>query len=198
MPTIGQFILGYLLIIPYNHIMSNAELTQAEMQEFLQVLEDVEYILRLTYNKSNFLVWENGTGNSGKGKAKDSIVHAHTHVAPSVLTADKIEAYSKFPLKEISTKEISQYNKHSYLLIKDVGNSWRINNNPDVYIPRQYIRQLLANEYNIPGECWNWRTYPFSDIMMQTYHNISTALKDNWEYLPDRIKNATKNHLYDN
>ena len=195
-PTIGQFILGYLLIIPYKHIMSNAELTEAEMKDFMQVLEDVKYILELTYQTSNILVWENGTGNSGRGKAKDSVVHAHTHVAPSLLTADKIEAYSTFPLKEISTEEICNYNKHSYLLVQDIGNKWRINDNPDVYIPRQYVRQLLADEYHIPGECWNWRTHQFLDMMMQTCNDISTALQDNWKTLPDRIKQATQDYLY--
>ena len=96
MCTLGQFINGYLLIIPYNHIMSNGELSYKEQQEFLTVLEDISFILKKTYNVPNVLVWENGTGNSGIGKAKDSVVHAHTHVVPSNLTANEIEIISGF------------------------------------------------------------------------------------------------------
>ena len=69
-PTLGQFINGYLLIIPISHIMSNAELDSSLREEFLTVLDDITYILELTYHTSNFLVWENGTGNSGIGKVK--------------------------------------------------------------------------------------------------------------------------------
>lgn len=73
-PTLGQFINGYLLIIPYEHIMSNGELSVEHLEEFQTVLEDVEYILKLTYPGSKgILVWENGSGSGGKGKAKDSL-----------------------------------------------------------------------------------------------------------------------------
>ena len=90
MCTLGQFINGYLLIIPYNHIMSNAELNESKRKEFQTVLDDISYILKMTYNVSNVLVFENGTGNSGIGKAKNSIAHSHTHIVPSKLNADKI------------------------------------------------------------------------------------------------------------
>ena len=68
-PTVGEFITGYLLIIPKRHTMSLAEFTEVEFSEFLQVLDDVRYILDLTYKTSDFLIFENGTGKSGKGKA---------------------------------------------------------------------------------------------------------------------------------
>ena len=194
-PTLGQFIPGYLLIIPYKHVMSNAELDFSTQQELLTVIEDMYCLLRITYNSNNFLVWENGTGNSGRGKAKDSVVHAHTHVAPSMLTAEKIESLSGFHFEKISTEELSKYNLHSYLLIKETENSWRISDNPDTYIPRQYVRQLLADEYGISGEQWNWRTFPFKDEMMQTYHDITNVIRQNWNKLPDRIMENTREHV---
>ena len=195
MATVGEFITGYWLIIPYEHVMSNAELDFSPQQELLEVIEDMCYLLHLTYGHSNCLVWENGTGNSGRGKAKDSIVHAHTHLAPSNLTAEKIEELSGFHFEKISTKELSKYNLHSYLLIKDTANTWRISSNPEVYIPRQYVRQLLADEHGIPGEQWNWREYPFKELMMQTYNDTADAIRKNWVHLSDRIKERTKEHV---
>lgn len=111
--TLGQFIYGYLLIIPYNHIMSNAELSTYRQNEFLTVLEDISYIIKMTYNVPNVLVWENGTGNSGIGKAKDSVVHAHTHIAPSTMTAKDIETISGFSFKTITFDQLSKYNSNS-------------------------------------------------------------------------------------
>lgn len=196
MCTLGQFIYGYLLIIPYNHIMSNGELSVNEQQEFLTVLEDISYILKKTYNVPNVLVWENGTGNSGIGKAKDSVVHAHTHVAPSNLTAKEIEIISGFSFETIRFNQISKYCSDSYLLIHDSHSMWKICQDSNLYIPRQYVRQLLAEEYHIPGECWNWRTHPYFDKMCITDNQIISMLKGNWNKLPQRIKNRTKYHLF--
>ena len=194
-PTLGQFIPGYLLIIPYAHVMSNAELELTVQKELLTVIEDLKYLLNLTYGIPNYLIWENGTGNSGRGKAKDSLVHAHTHIAPSSLSAEDIENLSGFHFEKISTAELSKYNLHSYLLVKDTANTWRISSNPDVYIPRQYVRQLLADEHNIPGEQWNWRTFPFKCQMMQTCADMAEAIRKNWDILPDRIKEHTIDHI---
>ena len=188
MTTLGEFINGYLLIIPKKHVMSCAELDEKAMKDFLEVLDDILYILRITYKTKKFLVWENGTGNGGVGKAKDSIVHSHVHVAPSSLTAKKIQLESGIPLKKISANEISNYTAHSYLLIK-TKNGWRINDDQSVYIPRQYVRQLIAEEYNLTEEdIWNWRTHPFVEKMHETYNQIKSALAQNWEFVPERIK----------
>ena len=195
MTTVGEFIPGYWLIIPYEHVMSNAEVDFSTQQELLTVIEDISYLLDLTYGNSTYLVWENGTGNSGRGKAKDSVVHAHPHIAPSTLTAEKIEELSGFHFEKISTEELSKYNLHSYLLVKDKANTWRISNNPAVYIPRQYVRQLLAEEYGIPGEQWNWREYPFEEQMMQSYYDMADAIRKNWDKLPERIKANTREHV---
>lgn len=194
-PTLGQFISGYLLIIPFKHVMSIADLEPSIIEEFTDVLEDVTTILKLTYpsNKIGILTWENGTGNSGRGKAADSIVHAHVHVAPSFLTAHKVQRQSNFPFEKISIQGLCNYGNHSYLLIKsDTENNWSIVSNPSLYIPRQYIRQLLAEEYNIPGERWNWREYSFSAMRYITAKDIYLALNKHWDELSERIKNNTQ------
>ena len=49
LPTLGEFITGYLLIIPIDHVMSIAELVSSIRNEFLDVLEDITTILKLTY-----------------------------------------------------------------------------------------------------------------------------------------------------
>lgn len=188
LPTLGEFIHGYPIIIPKKHVMSCAEFDEETMQEFIEVLDDVLFMLSKTYKTKKFLVWENGTGNGGKGKAKDSVVHSHVHVAPSRLTANKIEQIAGFPLRKITAKELSNYTMHSYLLIKD-GKNWRINDEPSVYIPRQFIRQLIAGELNIGGDIWNWRTHPFINKMHETYDQIITAMHNDWENIPERIKN---------
>lgn len=192
-PTLGQFITGYLLIIPYQHIMSNGELSREHLEEFQIVLSDIEYILKLAYPEAKgILVWENGSGTSGKGKAKDSLVHSHVHVAPSSLTAERIREMAGFHFDELGIMDLPKFKEHSYLLMRCPDREkWLINNNPKVYIPRQYVRQLIAEEYNIPGDSWNWRTHPFEENMHLTIREITSALRENEAQLPERIRNNT-------
>lgn len=192
LPGVGQFTKGYLLIMPIAHIMSNAELDRETLSEFKDVLSDVESILRMTYGK-DVLVWENGSGHSGIGKAKDSIVHSHVHLAPSNLTTDTIAAVSGYPFTEIHLEDLHLYNQNSYLLVRTPDKEhWLINDDPALYIPRQYVRQLLAEEYNVPGDMWNWRKYPFEDKLHQTVFDIQHVLSSNWENLPERIRENTR------
>ena len=125
------------------------ELTKEELYEFKEVLEDTEFLLKISYGRPNILIWENGTGNGGIGKAKDSVVHAHVHLAPSTLTSETIKIKSGFQFECITLDDISNYSNHSYLLIREENpNKWIINNSKELYIPRQYVRQLLAEENN--------------------------------------------------
>lgn len=198
MPTIGEFVKGYLLIIPFDHVMSNGELPWEKRKEFLEVLDDVAYMLELTYGESQFLVWENGSGNGGASKAKTSIVHSHTHVVSSNLSADDIEKLAGFPLQPISYEDLHLYQKNSYLLVRDVDkNVWRINDDPTLYIPRQYVRQLLLYEdyTRLPDGIWDWRAYPFIDKIKETCSNIQSALLEHWDELPERIRNNTKDFI---
>lgn len=198
-PTLGEFLKGYMLIIPKKHITSMSMLNNELKNEFIEVLQDVEYMLYLTYSNTNFLVWENGTGNNGKGKAKDSIVHAHTHVCPSNIKFSRINEMSHFSFNQINFNQINEYNDGSYLLIRDDNTKdWWIHNNPSVYIPRQYIRQIVAEEAfgeNIGEDIWNWRKHPFTELMYETRNDIVRMLKQNWHMLPERIKKNTEKYV---
>ena len=188
--TVGQFVTGYLLIIPKKHIMSNAELSPEEVKEFKDVLDDIEYILRLTYGCGMILVWENGSGRSGKAKAKDSVVHSHVHVVASELTAEEVEEKSKLGFKDITLEELFKYADVSYLLIRSEKDHsiWKICPSDDVFIPRQWIRNEVAEKMGINDETWNWRLYPFEENMELTVEQIKEALLKNWKTVPERVK----------
>ena len=197
MPTVGQFACGYLLIIPKAHVMSNAELPPDVMQEFEEVLADIEYILTATYKK-DVLVWENGSGHSGASKAKDSIVHSHVHIVPSYTKSDDIEEMSQFPFEEVTLQTLCEHYEHPYLLIRTPSRrKWIIADSSNLYVPRQYVRQIVAEEYGYIDELefWNWRKYPFRDKMNETIQDISWYLRVHWDSLPERIKNNTRRFL---
>lgn len=190
MTTLGAFIEGYLLVIPKKHIMSAAQLNTYELKrEYFEVLQDAYSLIEWAYKTDNVIVFENGTGNSGKGKAKDSVVHAHTHLVISNLTADIIQKEHGIPLSAIHFNELANYSDRSYLLIHDECDIWKINSDSETYIPRQFVRQAIAEEYGINDDSWNWRTHPYRDKMAATDKRIIDYVKNHWSFMEPRIRN---------
>ena len=195
-PGSGGFIDGYLMILPKKHIMSCAELNPEQMEEIRNVISDIKFILKSIYH-NEILIWENGSGTDGKGKPKTSIVHAHIHACPcsdklNILKTIKLTGVS---LTHIKSFELSSYIKNSYLLVIDFDNQFYISSDTKLYIPRQYIRQLLALNLGISGELWDWRCFPFWDNVDKTSQVFLQYVKNNYDNLSPRIQKATRNFI---
>lgn len=192
-PGSGSFIDGYLMILPKEHVMSCAELSKEILEEMEDVISDIKFILKSIYG-NEVLIWENGSGMGGKGKPKTSIVHAHIHACPcsdmlNICEATKVTGVT---LNHIEKKNFKNHHKDSYLFIIDFDNQWYISSDTNLYIPRQYIRQLLAMELNISGDVWDWRHFPFWNNVEKTAETILSFIKDNFQSLSPRIQKATK------
>ena len=196
-PGSGSFIHGYLMILPKDHIMSCAELTLEQLNELYDVISDIKFILKSIFH-NEVLIWENGSGTGGKGKPKTSIVHAHIHACPCSDTLDILEAtrLTGVPLNPIKKSDLSKYASNPYLLVINFNNNWYISSDPNLYIPRQYIRQLLAKELNIIGDVWDWRLYPFWNNVEKTAQIILEFLRDNFDNLSPRIQKATEKFIF--
>ncbi len=193
-PGSGAFLDGYIMILPKPHVMSCAELDLEQRLEMLEVINDIKFILSSIYKK-DVLVWENGSGLDGKGKPKTSIVHAHIHACPSTLNVLETTNATDIPVHPISFEDLPKFKENSYLLIMDYDRKWYISYNPDLYIPRQYVRQLIAMEHNINGELWNWRKYPFWDNVEKTGKDFLSFVKNNYGKLNTSIKKATEKFI---
>lgn len=193
-PGSGAFVDGYLMILPKAHIMSCAELNDEQMEELKGVMDDVKFILKSIYG-SEILIWENGSGSGGKGKPKTSIVHAHVHVCPSTVDVLKTTKMTGVHLNHIEQSKLQQYRKNSYLFVIDYDNEWYISSDPNLYIPRQYIRQILALGGNIEGNVWDWRRYPFWNNVEKSGETFLQFVRDNFETLSTRIQKATERFL---
>jgi len=187
----GHFTPGCLQIVPRKHVMSCAEFNKNVLDEVLEVIADAKYILKEVYGKDT-LVWENGSGSGGHGKDKSSIVHAHIHMNPCDMDILKVSAAKGIILKKINFNDLPQYAENSYLLIQNYDCEWYIVSNPDIYIPRQYVRQLVAEHIGLPGDLWNWRKYMFLDEVLKTAKTIHDYLITHKSALPERIIERTK------
>ncbi len=191
MANTGHFTPGSLLIIPRRHIMSCAELNIEQLDELLEVIDDCKYLLREIYDMDT-LLWENGSGCGGHGKDKSSIVHAHIHMNPCDMDVLNVSAQKGITPQKINYHNLPDYQQDSYLLIQNYDKQWYIVSNPNLYIPRQYVRQLVAEHINLPGDLWNWRKYMFLDEVAKTTDTIKEYLVSHKETLPERISARTK------
>lgn len=162
-PGTGAFFEGYLMIVPKRHVMSFANLTCTELEEFYTVLNDIRTILEGIYHKKVF-AFECGSGRTGAGKHETSIVHAHFHLAPTKMPVLKEVQKSGLNPALIQKEELEQYGESPYMLYVDQEDNWFISSNPQEYYPRQHPRQVLA-EYMGCYELYNWRIHPFRERM---------------------------------
>jgi len=172
-PTLGQFVEGYLLIIPKKHYTCFGALPDELLKEYHFLKKEIEKIYGKIYQKP--IYFEHGPANNIRGGC--CVDHAHMHIVPKNI--DIIPELKKyFDVKKIKQiKELrNKYKKQRpYLFFENIkGDMFACNANP---VPSQYIRQIIASKLDLYDK-WDWRQYPFLDKikkcqkkLTKVYHN---------------------------
>lgn len=193
-PGLGAFYEGYVMLCPKRHVMSFAELDDEEYEEFLQVLDDIRYILKSVYGKEIF-TFECGSGRNGGGKHATSIVHAHIHFCPTDMPVLKCVQKSGIHPGLICPNDLFNYGEYPYMLYIDQDDNWYIASDPNSYYPRQHPRQVLADYMGLEKGQYNWRIHGHEEKMVQIYNEITAFLRENFEKLPSWMKACVKDHI---
>lgn len=190
-PELGSIKPGYLMIVPKKHdYLSVAQIPKRYMAEYAQVCEDVEVLLKGAFGKDKPVVFfEHGSGPSGFTSHKKSIVHAHTHVIIDFTLKKKyLDMVKMKPCPDLSVAADTHY-----FAYKVGAKGERLCCYDDeVYVQRQYPRQIMAMELGLAPNLYNWRSTSFSE-------NIRTTLFRLWNYITktnnisDRILERTEN-----
>jgi len=164
-PSLGQILEGYLLVITKDHYISMGTLPSQFHVEVNQVIERTSEILRTAYN-TDILQFEHGPSSSSK-KGGCCIDHAHVHIVP--LNADILPNIDSLPdlvLRERCEANafpgITQYflkENRPYLYI----NISRASNNKSIILdanglPSQYMRRVIAQAIGKENE-WDWAIF---------------------------------------
>jgi diadenosine tetraphosphate (Ap4A) HIT family hydrolase len=172
MPSLGQIIEGYLLIVPRRHWKAIGDLSAADVNELAVALHRVGEVLIKEYGP--FVLFEHGTRSESVGGC--GIYHAHLHATPLGTISDPVAALKlKFPYEELS--ELAEINDRtaglsSYLFYRDSdGRFYIFNTGP---LPSQYMRQLIAEAMG--EQVWNWRAAGREDRLLATMRRLSGRL----------------------
>ncbi len=187
-PELGSIKPGYLMIVPKQHeFLSMAQLPSLYLGEYEQVCEDVEIMLEGAFHEK-VTFFEHGSSPSGRTSHKKSIVHAHVHaVAGFVLKDYYLKMIQMQPCPDLSVAKDTHY-----FAYKEGAHGQRLCCYDDnVYVQRQFPRQVMAIELGYDPELYNWRTTAFKEHIMTTLYRIYKYLSTS-PSLSYRLKDRTK------
>jgi diadenosine tetraphosphate (Ap4A) HIT family hydrolase len=174
MPTLGQFVEGWLMIAAKRHTRCSREHGQQEIDELERLLAKAQHIIQTTYGPT--IVFEHGPSCVPSRHAGCSVEHTHVHIAPCT----QINAFNQkiaFPrIGQCTLSEIPRATPAEdcgYLMASTAEYNTRFN----VYrvespAPRQYLRQILAVVTN-RAPLWDWRASPCRENIERTVAQLS-------------------------
>jgi len=168
-PSLGQILEGYLLVVPTKHFRAVGDLTNADLEELERICEMIGGILKNNYGPH--ILFEHGTRSEGEGGC--GIYHAHLHATPVGRASDPITVLKRrFPHTELHhLREIADRsaNLRSYLFYQDSSaHSYLFDTGP---LPSQYVRKLLTDA--LGENSWNWRTVEKEERLLATLKRLS-------------------------
>ena len=177
-PELGALKQGFLMIVPKEHILSVAQFTEKLMPEYYEVCKDVEEILLKAFNGKLVAFMEHGSGPSGKTSHKKSIVHAHTHVVVDFELKEKYQRMVQMKRCE-NISDASAVHYFSYQ--RSTDGQLMIAMDPEVYVQRQFPRQVMAEELGLAPDQYNWRWYEFDEVTDATLYHLNKMLRNEKE-----------------
>ena len=193
LPELGALKQGYVMIIPKEHYLSVAQTPTSLSDEYHEVMEDVEKILQKTYHENGTVVFmEHGSGPSGKTSHKKSIVHAHTHVVIDFKLKEKYKRMVQLrPCQDITeAKDV-----HYFSYQEGSNGQLMISMDPEVYVQRQFPRQVMAEELGFAPNQYNWQKNEFKKVTDAMLFHICNTLQT-WDDASLRIKRRTEGFVY--
>lgn len=174
LPSLGQIVEGYLLIVPVKHYTALADLPTQLVQELSQLCGRVRRALSVTYGPA--LLFEHGVRAGQSGGC--GIDHAHLHAVPFATAREPIEELKhRHSFKVIGglsgvNGEVPQGS--SYLYYENLSEQ------PCVFdvdfMPSQYVRKLLAQSLGI--DLWDWREYGREKALASSIARLSEFFSD--------------------
>lgn len=170
-PSLGQIVQGYLLVIPKTHCCALADLGVELLEELDQL--KLRLVSAMGAEYGTCALFEHGTRAEGSGGC--GISHAHLHVLPLPHAKDPLEKLkTSFQHERISGITALGIIKPScsYLYYEDTCGSCHVFY--PTFLPSQYMRRILAESLGV--ESWDWRASSREESVLVTLRQASRIL----------------------
>ncbi len=188
-PSLGPLCAGHLLLVPTQHVLSFANLTElallqaeeliASIGEFFNQQQDVVLAFEhgaITLDDSEY---ERRLKRAKSGACTD---HAHVHLLPGVSAQEVISTIDEMcPHKRKSEiTHLQELRKEldpdmAYIIISDEGRQgWCVYQLEKV--PRQFMRRVLASIIGLAE--WDWYDHPHIEVVQRTVKELGPKVKE--------------------
>jgi diadenosine tetraphosphate (Ap4A) HIT family hydrolase len=170
-PSLGQLVPGYLLLVPTRHYRAFGDMPVEELLSAEALKTSVAERMRSLYG--NVVFFEHGVRTPDSGGC--GISHAHLHLVPFPQEKEPIgELINEFPFERLSSLVDLACARpdHSYLYYESVDGSKYVFYPP--FIPSQYMRRVLADA--IGNKAWDWRQCGREESLLNTFIQMSDSL----------------------
>lgn len=173
MPPLGEFMVGGLLLLTREHILSLAHLPPAQVARLERLLEAIQRVLVKHWGVAP-LVFEHGPApDSGKGVC--CVDHAHLNIFPApVRVHPHLADRMHFSLGSISELARLRRAEFGYLFIQENDGTRRAYDGRNV--PTQLVRRIITHELGLP-ERWHWRDYVGQAELLDTYKTLQGQIR---------------------
>ena len=170
-PTIGQIVEGYIMIVPIDHHYSIASLPENLFKEFDELKRECKEALFKIYGRKCICFEHGAVGTCFEKKAGCCTDHAHLHIVPvEIDLLREIEQIFKSEKIE-TTKMLSEKYKKGipYLFFENSNQEMYVFEAP--LVDSQYFRKLVAKNLGLIDK-WDWRSNPGNNEIMATTEKL--------------------------
>ncbi len=168
-PSLGAFIDGWLLIVPKRHMLSLAEMSRDECEQFKDFATHVRQRLEQMYGPA--VEFEHGSAGSSRS-AGCGVDHAHSHLVPFDEPLRPLIAALGPDFDEMEWSPLDENGPcpdldQDYITICDSTGSWITYSRS---LPGQVVRRALAEwkgEYR-----WDWKANLHQDRAVRTLASL--------------------------
>ncbi len=173
MPTLGQFIEGWLMVVSKSHKRCAREHSTHELAELDDLVARTQTLVHTYYGPA--MVFEHGPSDSPGSQAGCCVEHTHIHVVPCANSQNFFEKIAFRRVGECTISDLSlsiQEKSRGYLIAGSDMASRRLNlYEVDCPAPRQYLRQVLAVVCNKTA-LWDWRQNSCLENIQKTLRRL--------------------------
>ena len=168
LPSLGQIVEGYLLIMPKAHYRSFAFLSGGLLDEAEHVYSETRRMLKRVYRTPIF--YEHGMGYTGSGNGC-CVDHAHIHAIPApVMLADILRQEFRWTQIRCLTDLAKLVRGAPYLFVEDATHERCVYHATG--LRAQFVRHLVAELLGTPDR-GDWMLYPGIEELLRTIEKLS-------------------------
>lgn len=164
LPSIGSWVVGYLLIVSKRHINSMAELMENERIEYEFLIKKYRNLFKNNYNKFP-IIFEHGCPVVDSDMKANSIVHAHTHIVNHKLI-DENAIIKKLNFNRIDNLSYMSKEQNYIMYINPENICYLTNQFEPV---SQMMRKIIAKDLGYENK-FDWKKEMFIE-------NINSTIK---------------------